>query len=851
MIAYWGYETQPSVANAFYTERHIQRMASGVSTSNIQDPSGTVSQAGYEAWVKETDRKINSYLTKPSFDNKSFTMKKGETLRIDDTNSSLWAYNVASNTTNMNVSIDGNTLVVKAIGDVKDGRISLRYNVPSSYKGATLIYRHPYSQELLHASLNDPNYTVADIKVQKEGKLLLKKVDDTGKAVEGAEFTLNAEGKTTTGKTNAKGELITPNYNVGTVVDFEETKAPAGHYIDPATSKGSVTIKEGTNEIKVTNPRYANLTLIKKNDKGQNLEGTTFKLSYLDKVETLKSNKDGQLFVKGLKAGTKVEWEEIATIKGHYIDPKTSKGSIVVKSGENTINVNNPTLNFGMTSQASNQDGAQFVNPTKGQKLRDEVMIQANQAPANAKLRLTTDLVEFGTGKELGEKSFKQVNEFEAKQAQFVKNVYVDFDATGMHGKKAVFTNVLEYYNPSTKEWEEVARHDDVNNEAESIQFVSPEIHTEAFVFDQNNTESKLTDPLKKVKGYDRVYYKNLIAGQTYTFDLTMMNRETGKEFLDPNGKKVTGTITVVAGKDGKVTSTINAKEYYENLAKEEAEKDTESDKEETTESTDDAQAKAVKATAESEESKDNEAKEETEDATEFSTLSEVELLEGYVDVPFEADLSDAKGNILVAYEQLSTNDTPVADHKDIEDKKQTIKVRNPEISTTAFVDGKKEVTKDGKIVFEDVVEYKNLTPGVEYEMSMTVMVKDEQAPLELQNKVVSGTTKFTPEKETGTTTVKVEFDAKELFSKYGDKVDLVAFEETKSNDEVIAEHKDINDKGQTVTVKKPVVPVSTKTTRTIPQTSGTLGNPLLWAAVVFVIVASALYIYLSQKKKD
>ncbi|MGX7302701.1 prealbumin-like fold domain-containing protein, partial [Enterococcus gilvus] len=258
LIAYWGYETQPSVENAFYTEHHIQNMGTGVSTSNIKDPSGRVSQVGFEAWIKETNRKINSFLTKPSFDNKSFTLKKGETIRIDDTNSSLWAYKVSTNNTKMNVSIDGNTLVIKANGDVNDGNVQLIYNVPKSYEGATLVYRHPYSQELLHAAIKDPNITRLNIKVQKEGKLLLKKVDDTGKAIAGAEFKLAANDKTTKATTNVNGELSTPDYNVGTVVQYEETKAPAGHYIDPATSKGSVTLKEGTNTIKVTNPRFAN-----------------------------------------------------------------------------------------------------------------------------------------------------------------------------------------------------------------------------------------------------------------------------------------------------------------------------------------------------------------------------------------------------------------------------------------------------------------------------------------------------------------------------------------------------------------------------------------------------------------
>lgn len=853
LIAYWGYETQQTVENAFYTEHHIQNMGSGVATSNIQDPSGRVSQAGFDAWIKETNRKINSYLTKPSFNNKSFTLKKGETLRIDDTNSSLWAYKVATNSANLNVSIDGNTLVLKATGDVKDGTIQLEYNVPSSYKGATLVYRHPYSQELLHCTINDPNITRVDVKIQKEGNIIIKKVDDTNKNLEGAEFKLTVDGKTTTSKTNAKGELATPNYNVGTTGSYEETKPLPGHYLDPATSKGSFTIKEGTTTIKVINRRYANLTLIKKNDKGQNLEGVTFKLTYNGKSYTVKTDKDGKIQVLNtLKNDTTVEWEEIATIAGHYIDPEKSKGSIVVKSGENTLNVDNPTLNFGMTSQAGNTDGEQFINPAQNQELREEVMIEAHQAPANAKVRLTTDFLEFGTGEQLTEESLKQVTEFEATQARFVKTVNLNFDATGLHGKKGVFTNVLEYFNPSTNEWEEVARHDDLNNELESIQIVEPKIHTEFFWYDQNGNESKLSDPLAKVKGFDRTYYENLISGKTYVFDLALMDRESEKPFTDPNGKEVTGTLTVVAGKDGVVTSKVDAKEYYENLAKEEAEKEDskeETEKEDSKEEAQkDADIKPLSAEEGQEEATDGEDEAE-EVQTEYSEMKAVELLTGYVDVPFEADLSVANGKVVVAYEQLSTNETLVAEHKDPDSEEQTGKIRNPQVSTKAFVNGEKVATEDGKIVFEDVVDYKDLTPGVEYELSMTVMVKDETAPLNLQDKEVTGTAKFTPEKEDGTASVKVEFTAKDLFGKYGDSVDLVAYEKLLTNDEVIAVHEDINDKGQTVTIKKPVVPTSVTPTRILPQTSGTLGNTLTWVILVAIFVAGALFVYLSGKK--
>lgn len=199
---------------------------------------------------------------------------------------------------------------------------------------------------------------------KKEGHVLLKKADDTGKALEGAEFKLTANGKTTTSKTNSKGELTTPDYEVGTELHYEETATITGHYIDSA-SKGTVTIKEGTNTITVKNPRYANLTLNKKNNAGTNLEGIEFKLTYNGKEHKVKTDKNGQINVLNqLKDNTKVNWEETATIAGHYIDSANAKGSLVVKSGSNTINVTNPRYaNLTLIKQndkGKNLEGVEF-----------------------------------------------------------------------------------------------------------------------------------------------------------------------------------------------------------------------------------------------------------------------------------------------------------------------------------------------------------------------------------------------------------------------------------------------------------------------------------------------------------
>ncbi|EOS7884958.1 hypothetical protein EFL10_RS12970, partial [Enterococcus hirae] len=90
LVVYWGWEKQKSVVNAFYTEKLVQEVTTGVTTSDIKDLSGQgrISQAGYESFKKEVMKKVNAFYTKPSFDGKTYTIKLGETLTLTDSNNS-------------------------------------------------------------------------------------------------------------------------------------------------------------------------------------------------------------------------------------------------------------------------------------------------------------------------------------------------------------------------------------------------------------------------------------------------------------------------------------------------------------------------------------------------------------------------------------------------------------------------------------------------------------------------------------------------------------------------------------------------------------------------------------------
>ena len=120
-----------------------------------------------------------------------------------------------------------------------------------------------------------------------------------------------------------------------------------------------------------------------------------------------------------------------------------------------------------------------------------------------------------------------------------------------------------------------------------------------------------------------------------------------------------------------------------------------------------------------------------------------------------------------------------------------------PEIGTT-LKDDQGSKTVDAKpITLIDTVSYKNLKPGTEYTVSGRLMDKESGKEL---SPAVTATTKFTPTSANGTVDIKFTLDA----SKLGGKK-VVAFEKVSDGAEDVAVHEDINDEGQTVTVKKPV----------------------------------------------
>ena len=178
----------------------------------------------------------------------------------------------------------------------------------------------------------------------------------------------------------------------------------------------------------------------------------------------------------------------------------------------------------------------------------------------------------------------------------------------------------------------------------------------------------------------------------------------------------------------------------------------------------------------------------------------------GSVTLDYAFDSYDLKGKTLVVYETLTdAKGAKLAEHRDKSDVSQQVTVLTPKLSTSAVgdADNSKSVTAEGDVTVTDYVRYTGLTAGQTYTLTGTLMDKStKKAFVDADGNPVNATSEFTADAESGTATMTFTFDASGI--KTGTK--LVAFETVATNGIEIADHKDINDIDQTVTVKAPVI---------------------------------------------
>ena len=428
---------------------------------------------------------------------------------------------------------------------------------------------------------------------------------------------------------------------------------------------------------------------------------------------------------------------------------------------------------------------------------------------------------------------------FTPKEQSGVVNIVFTFDASLMEGKTVVAFETL------SRKGKELTTHSDINDEAQTVRF--PKIRTT--LVDKSN-QIKLVKANSKISLVDTVKYENLTVGVKY--------RMSGRLVFKPSGDDVTSSKVVhyeftpvkrsgevrltfevdTNGLEGKTLVAFEKLQRVDGNIVVAVHEDIE-DEGQT------VYVPKIRTKAHSVDTGDNEGalleKNKVVDTVKYHNLIVGKVYEmqgtlmnkktgkplvrkdgsvvtskvsftadktdGEVKLEFEFDSRLLEGETVVAFEKLYHNGILIGVHEDIEDEYQS--VHYPKIRTkAAFVSGINEGLADKRAHVIDTIKYENLKVGNKYTIRGTLVDKITQKNLiakvikgdgeskiynDKDGSVVSEIT-FVADKTDGEVQVEFIFDASELSGKT-----FVVFEDLIRNNKVIAYHRDIDDKEQTV----------------------------------------------------
>ena len=389
--------------------------------------------------------------------------------------------------------------------------------------------------------------------------------------------------------------------------------------------------------------------------------------------------------------------------------------------------------------------------------------------------------------------------EFTAETSDGDATVTFKFDASGIKDK----TPLVAFESLSYKD-KELCAHADIEDEDQTVTVNQPSVVTTA-TDKLDGDKTVIADAESSVT--DEVTYDHVLTGKSYTMAGILMDAKTGLPVLTGEGAKkfteddlvkfTTGLLDVLGFKSDSDEDGIDWSAVK---------------------SLPTASIDLSKVTAYAEVNK------ELLSCLVYQTAEFTpEKESGSIDMDYTFNSNDVIDRLsgetknLVVFEVMfkgsienASDETPVsivASECDKDNEGQTVKLAPSTIGTTATdkSDGDHELMAGKDAVITDEVKYEGLIPGKEYTLHATLMDKKTGEPLKVADKGVTAELKFTPNSENGTVSINLgEFDATSL-----DGHTLVVFEEltkqsdidSKTTDVTVAEHKDINDEGQSVTV--------------------------------------------------
>ncbi|EGO5140506.1 VaFE repeat-containing surface-anchored protein [Enterococcus gallinarum] len=835
LISYLGYVTNKDKSDEQYIAAQFmiwEALGTKIPIKNIR--------IDYDRRKAEIQRLLNNFDVRATFHNQTHTVKIGETLKVKSGNDFLQRVKDIQKPKGVNVSIHGNEAWITVTKEAPE-KAKIHFNQIEAL-GAPLAYRRPGAQTIGVLNPFEPGDSVVNLTILKQGNIRVFKEDaETGVKAQGAASLENAvyglyqaNGKKikeiTLKNVNGKVQAEIKDLDPGKYV-LKEIKAPKGYalsdetieiVVEPgktvnATAKDHV-IKGTIDLVKVANkdlvdstnpdnkPKLAGIeislmskttgqvvktvvtdkdgyasfgkntvvfdTYILSETKGKegyklfepfevtiSEQGQTFHYVLEDKVieQRLKVVKVDQETGKVIPLAN-TEFKIFDTLANRYVTmeiPNDTETTDIFKTNEKGFFLTNGTLTYGKdryrleeikapVNYVLNQNPLVFsiTNDTEPIKV---IHFANRQARKNVKLfkyeewnKKKTPLagVTFtlynGKGQAIGEYTTDQNGEILVK-GLVANNYYFTENAP------------LESFQPNTgKQAFTVTFKQNAPDDGETLlvsvrnYLIPPKLETQA----SNKADGeKVVDPLETIVVKDSVSYTNLFVGKEYTISGVLMNKATNAPILQ-NGKEITSTLTFIADKAN-----------------------------------------------------------------------------GTKDLEFVVNASVLKGQTIVVFEKLFRDGIEVAAHADINDDNQSVRVNNPTVHTTAvFEDGLTVADPTGLFTLNDTVEINEILPGKAYLVKGILMDKATGEPLLVHGNTVETSVGFIAKAENETVIVPFNFDLTGLNGR-----EIVVFESLFRNDEELANHRDINDQGQTVRVTNP----SVRTTATHKPTGLKVVNPL------------------------
>lgn len=443
------------------------------------------------------------------------------------------------------------------------------------------------------------------VKIEKWDYELHEKVPQGSATLEGAEFTITNQSKQPvivegvsypvgavimTLVTDQEGVALTKN-NILPYGEYEisETKAPVGYLPEGENLTQKFSIRENGKIVELNTEDTAAQNQVKRGDlqlvKAE--DGTLHRMAHVKFTITSKTTGESHPFVTdengyystssswnphtqntnrgeasedGIWFGTSkpndehgaliydtytIEEQECEANKGH----KLIKFDVVIKRDNVTVDLGTitddllPVVSIRTTASVKDtmgNDAYAVDNVT----IADEVFY-SNLTPGE-EYTLKGMLMDKSTGKALliEGKEITSEKTFTASKETGTISVEFTFDARGLEGKEIVVFEKL-YWKEA-----EIASHEDIEDEDQTILFHNPEIKTTAYDKETGDPYSYAVDQVTII---DKVSYQDLIPGKEYTVKGTLMDKETGETLLI-GGKPVTAEKTFIAGKkDGSV----------------------------------------------------------------------------------------------------------------------------------------------------------------------------------------------------------------------------------------------------------------------------------------------------------